>query len=254
MTVDPARRAARVILATIAREELTPGDRLGSERRLAEQLGVHRTALRRALDGLELEGRIRRVPGRTGGVFVSDGKVERTMGIVQGVPVFLRHQGFAAATVTVRAELMVSGPEDARRLGLRAGEPIYHIVRVRYADGVSLSLEHARMPARSFPGLLDGPLDVSLYEVLRERYGRGPVRADESIEGVVATAAQAELLDIAPGALLLQVRRVAFDAEDRPIESALDLFRADRVRVTVHTRGRRSQAPGRDGGVDLRLV
>ncbi len=48
----------------IERGELKPGDKLPSERRLAESLGVSRTSVREALSILNIEGVITRKPGR----------------------------------------------------------------------------------------------------------------------------------------------------------------------------------------------
>ena len=55
----------------VVRLGLVPGgERLPAERELARRLGVSRMTLRRALDTLERQGRVRRVIGRSGGTFV----------------------------------------------------------------------------------------------------------------------------------------------------------------------------------------
>jgi Transcriptional regulators len=60
---------AGVMRAFIAREGLTPGDRLPPERALIDLLDLKRTSLRKALEVLEREGAIRRHVGR--GTFIA---------------------------------------------------------------------------------------------------------------------------------------------------------------------------------------
>lgn len=81
-TFTPIRqaRASGEIVSQIERAifagELSPGDRLQSERELAEQFGVSRITVRDALRVLEARGLIRVRVGATGGAFVAETNVE----------------------------------------------------------------------------------------------------------------------------------------------------------------------------------
>jgi DNA-binding FadR family transcriptional regulator len=74
-------RASGEIVSQIERaifaSELTSGDRLQSERELAEQFGVSRITVRDALRVLEARGLIRVKVGATGGAFVADANTDR---------------------------------------------------------------------------------------------------------------------------------------------------------------------------------
>jgi DNA-binding FadR family transcriptional regulator len=59
-----ARELAEVILANAARLGLGPGDRLPTERGLADTLGASRTEVRHALAALQADGRVSREVGR----------------------------------------------------------------------------------------------------------------------------------------------------------------------------------------------
>ena len=65
------------IRARIREQELLPGEKLGSERALADSLGVSRSDLRNALTVLESDHEIIRKIGRAGGIVISDGRLER---------------------------------------------------------------------------------------------------------------------------------------------------------------------------------
>ena len=76
----------------------SPGERVGSERGLAEEFGVSRSELRGALETLESGGRIRRTIGPSGGVFWPGGKVEPPLKTTQAVPDQSHQKGLLAIT------------------------------------------------------------------------------------------------------------------------------------------------------------
>jgi GntR family transcriptional regulator len=243
----------RVLAQQIVAGELRPGQRLGAERAMAAELGVSRAMLRQALAILEEGGMIRRVPGRGGGTFVTREKIERDLSTIQGIPALLRSQGVTAGTHVLSARL--AEPDDAagQALRMRAGELVVDLVRIRLADGSPFSLEHARLPAKRFPGLLELPLGGSVYELLASHYGAGPHEAVERIEVAIATAEQAALLDVPAGAPLLAITRTTTDGDGDPIEFSRDLFRGDRTRVVVRSGGGAAgSSNGRAQVVELR--
>lgn len=233
-SVGPAVVAVRTRLAEeIASGALTPGERLGAERELAERYGVSRSTVRAALADLERGGAIRRVRGRGGGIFVAQRKVERDLTSLAGLPAYLRRQGFESDARVISTATIAADEEVAAELGLAAGELVHEIVRVRLADREPISLERASFPAQRFPALLDHSLSGSLYELLESQYGLEPGEAQERIEIVAAGRTQAALLGVAVGAPLMAIARTALDAGGVPFECSRDLFRADRVRIVV---------------------
>jgi GntR family transcriptional regulator len=232
----PAHAAIEEGLAeAMAIGELTSGERLPAERELAERLGVSRMTLRQALGSLERRGLVKRRVGRRGGTFVSEPKIERDLTALAGLTAQLRRQGHRAGARVISAGEGPASGRTAAALGVEPGAPVYRVVRLRLSDDQPLALERSLFPAVRFPGLLLGPLDGSLYAVLEERYGDGPVRAVESLEPVVAEASEATLLGVREGAPLLLVERTAFDQAGHAIEYARDLFRGDRTKVVVES-------------------
>ena len=243
----------RTLAELIGSGQLCPGQRLGAERALAAELGVSRATLRQALAVLEEGGVVRRVPGRGGGTFVAKGKIERDLSRIVGVPGLLRSQGVVAGTRVLSARLAEADEDAAQALGARPGELVVDLVRIRLADGSPFSLEHAKLPARRFPGLLELPLGGSVYELLEEHFGTKPTGATERIEVVLASSDEAAILDIEPGAPLMAITRTTTDAGGEPIEFSRDLFRADRTRIVVRTDGSSGRAvTGRPRIIELR--
>ncbi|XVQ06847.1 GntR family transcriptional regulator [Spirillospora sp. CA-255316] len=233
-----AEKLRRRMLTEISAGTLPPGARLGSERQLAEHYGVSRATLRQVLSALEEAGLIRRVPGRAGGTFISHPKVDHDLTSVVGVPAYLVRQGYLAGTRVILTRMSVADAATAHALRLDGDALVFDIQRLRLADGRPFSLDHARLPADRFPGLLEMPLGGSIYELLEQEYGTTPHDAEEQIEVVHATDEEAALLAIEPNAPLLSITRTTYDAEGVPIEFSHDLFRADRTRVTMRTPAR----------------
>lgn len=248
-----AEQVRRRLLEQITGGRMPPGARLGAERDLAESLGVSRSTVRHALRALEEGGVVRRVPGRGGGTFVRQEKVERDLSQVVGVPALLRRQGMTAGSRTVSTAMTVADEDTRAALRLGEGDYVLDIVRLRFADGIPISLEHVRFPAARFPGLLDLPLGGSLYELLEEHYGTAPGEAVEHIEVVPASEDEASILGLDPGAALLSIARTTVDQSGEVFEYSHDLFRADRTSITVRTpASRRARAAGQGRVVQLR--
>ena len=232
------------LLGEISSGSVAPGERLGAERELAARLGVSRSTLRTALDTLETAGAVHRVRGRSGGIFVSQRRVERDLSSLTGLPAYLRRQGFQPGARVLSTGTRDADDETATALGLNVGELVLEVIRVRLADEQPVSLERARFAADRFPGLLDRSLAGSIYDLLEADYGLRVGEAEERIEVIGATASDARTLEVRPGSPLISIVRTAWTAEGRPFEHSRDLFRADRVRIVARVRGRHASSLG----------
>jgi GntR family transcriptional regulator len=243
--LGPATAALRDhLVAEIAAGRPGPGERLGAERELAVRLGVSRSTLRSALDALETAGAVHRVRGRSGGIFVSQRRVERDLSSVTGLPAYLRRQGFQSGARVLSTDTLAADAETQTALGLNEEELVLEVLRLRLADEQPVSLERARFPADRFPGLLDRSLAGSIYDLLEADYGLRVGEAEERIEVIGATASDARTLEVRPGAPLISIVRTAWAADGRPFEHSRDLFRADRVRIVARVRGRDASSLG----------
>ncbi|MBB2903350.1 GntR family transcriptional regulator [Kineococcus radiotolerans] len=223
------------------------------ERELALRLGASRATVRKVLDDFEARGVVHRVQGRAGGAFLSGvdptprgpervgspgqgRKVQRNLNEVSGVPQMLISQGYSAGTRVIAATLEHPSAQVGDALRLSVDDVVASILRVRFADGDSLSLERMYVSALRFPALIENSLSGSMYELFAQRYGVVVEGVQESIEAAIAPADVAALLGLQTGDPLLRLTRIATDADGDPFEFSVDLFRADRTRLTVSTR------------------
>jgi GntR family transcriptional regulator len=194
--------------------ELGARDRLPSERALAQQLGVSRPTVRRALDQLAAEGRLRRVHGS--GTFARQPPA--------------RAREPSARVLAAREAL--AGASRSWRLGVSPREPVWHVERLRLADEEPICVESIAIVRALAPALLDYPLEGSLSDVLAEHYGIDVVGAEQSIGATVLEAPTAELLDVPPLSPALLVEHVSWDQHGRRVELTQSLFRGDRRLIT----------------------
>ena len=219
----------RDLSAALDGNEWKPGDRMPTERDLAERYGCSLITVRHALGELVREGRIERTRGR--GTFVAQPRIDRDIAGSMSFAEEMKRRGLDPATRLVTGRIEPAGNVVAGVLGIEADAPVVYLERVRLGDGEPLILEQARLPAERFPGLLAFDFEHrSLYDILDERYGTRVVRARESVEPVSVHAREAKLLGVPTRSLALQIDGVAFGADQTPVEVARSFVRGDRTR------------------------
>jgi len=220
---------AESLLDRIESGELSPGDRLPSERELSDLLSVNRLTLRRALQMLESQGLIIRRQGD--GTYVAEPKIERQAGQLVPFTRGMQRRGYTPSAKVLTFDLKPVEAAVAKELNLPVGAPVYYIHRLRFINREPVLLEKVTLPLHLVPELDRFDLEErSLYEVMETEYGISVNRARQSLEPVVATEYEAEVLGIKMGAPLMLERRLGFDQNDQMVEYARDLYRGDRFR------------------------
>jgi GntR family transcriptional regulator len=228
-------RIERWLTDVIGRGDLVVGDRLPPEGELAALLGVSRMTLRQALGRLETIGTVVRKPGRSGGTFVDEPKIVCDLTGLAGFTEQMRRANVRAGARVITATTRPAGPAVATGLGIERGDPVHEVIRIRTANREPLALERAYFPAAVFPGLVERRLTGSIYALLTRAYGHKPATAAEALEAVIAGPEEARLLHIEPQAPLMQIERTAYTAAGLAVEYARDLFRPDKVRISLRT-------------------
>jgi GntR family transcriptional regulator len=219
----------RDLKSALDANEWRPGERMPTERELAERYGCSLITVRHALSELVREGRIERTRGR--GTFVLQPRIDRDIAGAMSFSEEMQRRGLDPTTRVVTARIEPAGESVAGSLGVAADAPVVYLERVRLGSGEPLLLEQARLPAERFPGLLAFDLERrSLYDILSERYATRIVRAREAVEPVVLKRREAELLDLPTRSLALQIDGVAFAADGSAVEAARSFVRGDRTR------------------------
>lgn len=202
--------------------ELKPGDKLLSEREMAETLGVSRITARLAIQELLKSGMVYREQGR--GTFVA----ESCMRDVQGFTSFtedMKSRGLKPGSRILKLEIIPADEDLAQTLHLEVGEPALYLKRLRFANDRPVAIQTAYLPHRLVPGLESIDLtNRSLFEVLRQTYYIYPAWTEAAVEAAAATAEEAHLLNIKQGEPVLVVKGLTFTETFEIVESVRTIY------------------------------
>ena len=220
------------LLSLIQAGTLRAGDLLPSEEQLSRIFGVSRMTARQALQTLKNQGFAARNKGQ--GTYVSQPRVEQDISHLCGFTAEMRALGIKASSRVLHSGLMASPENISAVFGLPAGSRVFHLQRVRLADGIPLAIEEIHLPAQRFPGIERLSFaHRSLYETMRERYQIRLSRVDEILEARAATKREAELLNIPIRSALLVISRTLWSVDGTAVETAHSVYRGDRYRAAV---------------------
>ncbi|MGL3149174.1 GntR family transcriptional regulator [Microbacterium sp. A82] len=231
----------QLIIDSIERDGLQPGDPLPGEHRLCERYGISRTVVRQALAQLEHEGLVERVKGK--GTFVSRPRTsEALVHTLIGLYDDVERRGGHVRSDILRHEREDADAEIAAALEIPVGSAVIALERLRYVDGEPWSYSTTWMPEHIGAVSLGVDLsEASLYRLLADN-GIQATDGVRSAEATVATHDQAQHLDVSAGSALLRLRSISRDAAGTPIEYFIALHRGDRSRFEFQLRQEQSQA------------
>ena len=220
------------LIEQIEQGDPAPGERMATERALAEEFGVNRRTVRQALDVLQRRGLVERVQGS--GTFVRQPRLERGAAEFFHFTERVTQLGSAAGSATLNLERVVPSAVVARELELPAEGEVYRCHRLRTVNGQSVLIETFALPAALVPGFESFDVGTrSVYEIMRTEFGIEVAYARQSLEAVTLSEIEAQWLGTTRGAPAMLERRLAFDDGGRPVDFGTDLYRGDRVRFVT---------------------
>lgn len=225
-TFSPLYRQIKgLILQALEAGEWRPGEVIPSETELAARFSVSQGTVRKAIDEMAAENLLVRRQGK--GTFVATHSDPRAFfRFLRLVPL----SGSAieqSSSTPLECWRAKAGPEAARTLALKPGDPIIIVRRLLEFSNKPVVVDEIYLPGETFAGL---SLDVlkeyqgSVYSLFESRFGVRMIRAEERIRAVAADRANAELLRVAEGSPLLSVERVSYTYGDRPVEWRRGLY------------------------------
>lgn len=202
--------------------ELARGTQLGNEIMLADQLGLSRPTVRRAIGYLVDRGLLVRKRGV--GTQVVQPRVRRPLELTSLYD-DLAGGGQEPSTQVLSLDKLPASDAVAHALGLADGEPVLSVERLRLAHGEPLAVLRNYLPVDLVTLTTEALERTGLYPLMRAAGVRLHL-ATQTVGARSATAAEARLLGDQRGAPLLTMRRTAYDDSGRAVEFADHYYRA----------------------------
>lgn len=210
-----------LLVARVTEGVWAPGDLVPSEIQLARELNVSQGTVRKAITELVDNNVLVRRQGK--GTFVVTHDGERALFHFFHI-VNDNGSKILPECKTLSCRRRRASRKQASRLKLSGGAPVICIERVRYLDNQPTIVESIVLPTDLFPDLgkrQAGELPNTLYQLYESKFGITIHRAEEQLRAVPATDRDASLLDLTPGAPLLEIDRTAFTLDSIPVELRL---------------------------------
>ncbi len=223
-----------LFLEKINSGEWTKGCRLPTERELAEEYGVSRGTVRKALDVLEQRGQVFRRQGK--GTFVKNKPFDHRLSKSYSLREELSRRGVRCVVKILEYAHIHGAGEVCEKLELKEGEYVVRVKRLFYAEDMPFAVDTTYLPLDVFAEVSRKEIDQNgLYHTFY-KHGVTISRALETIRGIRLASEDAGLLKLAPNEMAMRKSRVAYNDQDRPIEYSDGVVRSDLFSYTVELR------------------
>lgn len=207
---------------------------LPGERELCDIYNVSRPTVRKALEILEEEGSIAKIPGK-GAFFIGNNfnSKEPEQRISTNISFYnqVKLRGDYTSSKVLTQKIDFANEEVAKELGISEGDPVFHLERIRYINGKLWSISDAYVSYDLCPELLEHDFtDRSLYNTL-SGYGHVPTRAERRLCVQNANEYDAFNLNLEANAPICVSRTKAMDSQNNPIE--FNISRSDAYLLSV---------------------
>nr|WP_210201813.1 GntR family transcriptional regulator [Mesorhizobium loti] len=210
-------RIARALTAEFGNSLWQANEPLPSETELARYFKVTRRTLRKALAIVEAEGLITKNQGRNS--LYRGRSIALSHDTIVDLPTAAREAGFRLTTKLLRMGETRAGLAEARALGVRLGETVGEICRLRLLDGRPVVQQRSVIPGNLLAGMRPADLERnSLYQELQRRHDiDGLTIGREQLIQSSATTEEAAFAGVAAGHPVVRVLRLVL-ADGKPVE------------------------------------
>ena len=198
-----------------------PNLKLPDERSLAEQYGVSRSSIKRALNVLVQQGVIFKKRGS--GTFVNplylkNNAIFQHEGSNLGVTDSFRVDGQAPSIELLDFQVVAATPEQQQALFLNDGDFVYEIKRLRRLAGEPFMIERGYVPIAVVPGLNREIVSGSVYEYIEKTKHRTVTKSFMTIMAEPSTPEDQELLELKANEPVGIMEGIFFMDDGTPLE------------------------------------
>lgn len=191
------------------------GQRLPSERDLADEFGVSRMTLRQGITLLVEEGVLQRKVGS--GTYVASTRVQEKMRGTTSFTELVQLQGKTPSSKLLSYIKTKPNEKEISQLGLERGEYVIRMERVRYADTVPVVYEVASIPERLIKNVRKEDVTNHFFKTMTDN-GYRIGKSHQTIYARLANEKVAKHLQIAKNQAILALRQVSYLEDGQAFE------------------------------------
>lgn len=215
--------------ARIEEGEWLPGKLIPPEKELCAEYKVSKITALEAIKSLVREGLLKRKQGK--GTFVAEPKLEQSLNRFYSFTESIRQKGLKLEQRILKVEIIETDKHIAKHLGIKKGEKITEIERLRLVNGEPLYLETIMIPVKLCPNLhLKDIGSKSLNDVLRNEYKIPLIRGRECFEPVIINDYEAQMLGVKDGVPALLLEHTTYTTKNQVVLFSKGIIRGDRCR------------------------
>ena len=201
------------------------GQRLPSERDLADDYEVSRMTLRQAITLLVEEGILERRVGS--GTYVASHRVKEKMRGTTSFTEIVRSQGKTPSSQLISYQRKPANETEIQQLQLKATDTVVRMERVRFADNVPLVFEVASIPEKLIQSFNQEDITEHFFQTLTDN-GYEIGKSQQTIYAKNASERVANYLKVPKNHAVLALTQVSYFTDGRPFEYVHSQYVGDR--------------------------
>lgn len=236
-SVDPNKNVSLyqqvrdILIQNIMNQKWKPGTLIPTEQELMELYHVSRTTIRQAINMLCQDGLLEKRQGK--GTIVKSRKLIGNLGQLKGFAEEVVERGLNPHSLLLRAEFSTLLHVEKSILQIPENEQVLLIERIRFANDIPIAFERSCWPEWVGHHLMKSDLNTAKYYEILENNNIYIKRAKENISAINATQLEADMLGIRGGEALLEMTRLSFGIDDRPLEYTRTKYRSDQYTYDI---------------------
>ena len=208
--------------------EYAPGQKIPSERSLAEKFGVARMTLRIEIENLILQGRLQRKPGS--GTYISNACYSLPARC-RSFSAEMKSRGLEPRNEVISTKIVVADKVISSTLRIPTNSKVLKFSRLRFGGDLPMAFQQTTIPYHYINKIEESELEGSLEDLLQHKFGISIITSHTEIASEFPDQKIAKLLEIAPSVQCLVRETIDLDQRSRYIMWNKSWYNSERFRI-----------------------
>lgn len=215
------------IMKEIKEKKLGKNTKLHSDREYVDKFNISRLTIRKAIEELQREGYIIRIPGK--GTFCTNiGNKSEFIHVISFTK-DIKNRNLKSSSKLLFFDLIDCPDSIKKKLEITKNDKLFRIKRIRYADNIPLAIQDSYIISNDCPNLNDFDLEKnSLYEILENKFKLELAYAKNILSTRISKRDELKLFGIKENIAVFILKQTTYLKRGTPIEYVESIFRGDK--------------------------